>query len=548
MRRFLFPLLFLAGCLFFPLVLGALPHPHHHPDIDMILPGDRIEVAEGRGLVVRSNPSGARVFIDGIERGKTPLRLENIISGRHFVRLEREGYVDRLFRVTVRTGSVVDVSLRMREAVGRVLLRIQPAPGSPPQTVLPLNPRIVVDGHPHLLPTLELPVGFRDVSVRAFGWEDIYKTIYVKEDAFMEVELNMRPASFRLFGGSLNRSHFNPSNAAALGTTTLTFEASARGTGNLEVMNRDGEVVFARQLAPFENRALSVMWNGRNSQGEILPDGLYVLIINGTSIPWDDSPPVEESLAHTVWLDSSRVIYPLTLSSGKSGLLFAPFPSLLPAGSFQIEGSLLTGHPVDLSSEAGGPWTSLPFSTAFRFSPVQRLELIAALNVIPRFEGEAAAGVSGGLKWALSPSNGAGLPFRAAAGLVVSRTGENALTPFGMASGVELFLPLGVDMGRHFSFALTPAALWTWDQDFLREPAPMLLVSGGLMMRMTYLSAGLSVRSEYDFNSNDPAIIAGGEIKFFPPPSSFVVSLMGGVWVRNGNTGGFGGIGIGMIY
>lgn len=528
----------------FPLVLGA------QTAMELSLPGDRITEAEGRGLVIRSSPTGARVFIDGIERGRTPLHLNNLHPGRYFVRLQREGNVDRTFMVTIRTGSVVDVSLQMRPAVGRVLLTLQPAPNSPPLSALPLNPQITVDGHPHPSPAMELPIGFRTIRVRAFGWEDVTQILYIQEDSLRELELAMYPAAFSLSGGSLSRPSFNPANAGSLGTTALAFEVSAPGSGNVTVLNEAGQAVFSRPLGSFANRAQSVIWNGTDQQGQILPDGAYTIVIDAVSLPWDASPPVQETLALPVHLDSTRLIHPLTLSSGKSGLLFAPFPSTLPPGSFQIDGSLLAGGlppPSDGGSESA--WGGLPFSAAFRFSPLQRMETIAALNVIPRFDGQSTAGVSGGFKWAFFNSS-EGIAA-AAAGAVVSWTGEDSgITPFGMAGGIELFLPFSVDLGRHFSFALTPAALWAADENFSVESVPRLLVSGGLMLRMTYMSAGLSVRSEYDFSASPlpPFIAVAAEIRFFPPPSSFVFSLKGGVWVRNGNTAGFGGLGIGMIY
>jgi len=518
--------------------------------MELSLPGDRIIEAEGSGLVVRSTPTGARVFIDGIERGRTPLRLDTLHPGRYFVRLQREGHADRTFMVTVRTGSVMDVSLQMRAAVGRVLLAIQPAPGSPPPDALPLSPQITVDGQPHPSPALELPIGFRTIRVRAFGWVDVTQTLYIQEDSFRELELTMQPAMFALSGGSFNRPSFNPANAGALGTTAFAFEVSAPGSGNFTVLDEAGQAVFSRPLGDFQNRWQSVIWNGRDLQGQILPDGTYTVVINAVSLPWDASPPVQETLARVVHLDSTQLIHPLTLSSGKSGLLFAPFPSVLPPGSFQIDGSLLAGGlPPPAAGDTEAHWGSLPFSAAFRFSPLQRLQTIAALNVIPRFEGPTGTGVSGGVTWAFFNSS-EGIAA-ATAGAVISWTNEDSgITPFGMTGGVEVFLPFSVNLGRRFSFALTPAALWAANESFALEPVPRLLVSGGLMLRMTYMSAGLSIRSEYDFNTSPvpPFIAAAAEIRFFPPPSSFMFFLMGGVWVRNGNPAGFGGLGIGMIY
>jgi hypothetical protein len=42
--------------------------------------------------------------------------------------------------------------------------------------------------------------------------------------------------------------------------------------------------------------------------------------------------------------------------------------------------------------------------------------------------------------------------------------------------------------------------------------------------------------------------MTAGELKFFPSPSRFVFSVLGGLWVKRAAFGGFGGLGIGMIY
>ncbi|MDR2181461.1 MAG: PEGA domain-containing protein, partial [Treponema sp.] len=53
----------------------------------------------GRGLYVNSEPSGAQVFINGIERGKTPFTLDTLRAGEYSVRVVKEGYLERRFTV-----------------------------------------------------------------------------------------------------------------------------------------------------------------------------------------------------------------------------------------------------------------------------------------------------------------------------------------------------------------------------------------------------------------------------------------------------------------
>jgi hypothetical protein len=186
-----------------------------------------------------------------------------------------------------------------------------------------------------------------------------------------------------------------------------------------------------------------------------------------------------------------------------------------------------------------------------RFSPIKRLELVSALNVNPEFDTRTTWGIAGSVKWeALIPREE--FPLGLAAGLSYGWAKEGALTPFGMGTGVQLFLPLSWRLGSAFSLLFSPAVLWTGDQGYPSEAVPRGVLSAGAMFRHTFITAGISVRSEYAFSSRRPVdpgiLILGGEIKFFPPPSSFVFTLQGGAWFKNGDKGAFGGVGIGLIH
>ena len=52
-------------------------------------------------LEVVSTPAGGTVFVDGRERGVTPLALPDLALGEHEVRVAKEGYVDWLQRLTI---------------------------------------------------------------------------------------------------------------------------------------------------------------------------------------------------------------------------------------------------------------------------------------------------------------------------------------------------------------------------------------------------------------------------------------------------------------
>ncbi|GAB1484810.1 hypothetical protein MASR2M78_36280 [Treponema sp.] len=81
---------------------------------------------EGSGLEVRSSPSGADLFVDGTRRGRTPLSIDDLSSGDHYLFLSKDGYVDRRIRVSINDGTRLVLFLELEEARGKLSVRVEP--------------------------------------------------------------------------------------------------------------------------------------------------------------------------------------------------------------------------------------------------------------------------------------------------------------------------------------------------------------------------------------------------------------------------------------
>jgi hypothetical protein len=77
---------------------------------------DTIEETRGRGLEVRTNPQRVKVFIDGVERGVTPVRFDTLLAGEYQIRLSRDNFEDKHFNITVFNNSRTVLSARMEAA------------------------------------------------------------------------------------------------------------------------------------------------------------------------------------------------------------------------------------------------------------------------------------------------------------------------------------------------------------------------------------------------------------------------------------------------
>ncbi len=503
---------------------------------------DRYEEQEGSGLVVMSDPSNARVYINGIERGHSPLSLPDLMPGSYMIWLVRETYESRHVVVTVpRRGRIV-VSLDMKKALGTLIVRPKKAPDVP--SWVPFDPDIYVDGEYQIKHTLSLPVGFQNVRVRAFGFEDAAVTVRIVQDRTRIVELEMKSALYSMSDAGLRRNRFNPANSGSLGTVECVFTVSAPGRGRIGIMNGQGTEVYSQNLEVFTSWSQTVRWDGRDNAGMVVPDGSYIINIDTESIPWNEDPPLTQSVSLPVEVDSSIQIFPETMASAKSGLLFAAGTDILPQGSYQLDALMLFGKPLT----AKKAWSNLPLAFSLRFSPLDFLEASLSLNVTPEFGSETIIGIGGSVKWQILSQNG-GLPLGLAAVLSYGWAQEGPITPFVMETGLDISLPVSWTFGNSLAVFITPGVLWAGEKGYPDSGIPSGVLSAGIAYRHAIFNSGLSVRTEYFFEDgmNLGPVSFGGEIKFFPRPSVFVISVMAGFSYEKNSWGGFGGIGIGFI-
>jgi hypothetical protein len=144
-------------------------------------------------LTVTTNPAGAKVLVDGVQVGVTPLRgFSNILIGRHEVKIERDGYRPEIkdYVFTENNTCVIDQTL-----TDIVNLKI---------VAHPSGAYIMVKDHntSYTPYTESVPFGDYDVSVSKYKYHSLKKRIHV-DGTHTEFDFKLKRIYFRKSGAYL---------------------------------------------------------------------------------------------------------------------------------------------------------------------------------------------------------------------------------------------------------------------------------------------------------------------------------------------------------
>lgn len=495
-----------------------------------IFANERLEEVAGKGLEIQSNPSGAAVYIDGMEYGNTPVYIGNLKPGRYRIELFKEGFEQYELNIILREDSRLVITVEMESAQGLANISLQRASGSPED--LPFSPLLFSVRQDKTLSAIHLtsdnkaqinlPLNMNNgIIARAFGWEDTQLNIHLKDQQPLEVNIIMKSAAFKMENISQSRRRFNPMNPNKLGSAQYSFEVSSYGKGFIVIFDSNGNEVIRKQLDTFDTWVQNISWDGKDSQGNILPQGLYTIVIEA-----QDTLGEIHSLNIKTEINYSINIFPLSLESGVAGLTFVPMPDTLPGGSYQFNAGIIFGS------------FGIPFKINMRISPVNNLELTTVFS-LNAGTAQTGWGFSGSVKYNFFGGDSllalsAGVSYAWASG-----SGEYVLSP---GKGVGIHAPLSFKL-NDFSVVFCPSVFWHGPEGF----TPELLLGLGALYTGKWITGGISARGEIDFADNKFRFLAGAEINFIPAPSYFIITVHGGI-ITAAVTDWYAGLGIGFVY
>jgi hypothetical protein len=93
-------------------------HILEHEDNEMMRPYEVVKKPKPGAIRVISDPKGATVILDGVEKGITPIKITDVAPGKHTVVISMEGYHSKQKVVKVESGETTRINVRLKPIKG----------------------------------------------------------------------------------------------------------------------------------------------------------------------------------------------------------------------------------------------------------------------------------------------------------------------------------------------------------------------------------------------------------------------------------------------
>lgn len=447
-------------------------------DEPQVLKSEKIQIIKNNRtkITIRSNVNSAAVFLNGQFEGNTDLTINDLPAGRYSLRLEKQGYEPKRYIIHVRAGQEETFYVELTKYEGYVTFNSKPA-----------DCQILVDGTTISSGTVLLQEGEHTVSARCFGYKEETQTIYVFRRTYQVVSFELEEAPFNILNLKTSRSSFNPSLKGSPGKIKFSFYATNKGTATVKIQDQMSNTAVIFELAEFTTWTQGITWDGRDSRGLILSDGVYTVSVDSA----------DKHLEQTFTIDSTIKLPSVTLTPGGSGIGNLPQAFRLPKSTFALElsgGAVLADISGDIPlyrEDSEGTFYASPLSLGLLYCPLDFLELSlkgALLLGYPKTPGL----ITGAAKFAFRSKMTSGdldWGFTLRAG----RTGAGTWEPYGADTGNGLSIGglLGWDSGIVYA-GLTSQAVWYSTAGTDNEGSDFVWNNGlALQLNTELVSAGL---------------------------------------------------------
>ena len=213
-------------------------------------------------LEVKSNVSGASIYLDGTYMGTTPATLKDLEPGLHTVKLSKTHYETESDTVELTGGYISTSDFYLEKISGFLTVNTDPYDAS-----VSLNGKEISKNR------YELDEGVYSIRIKAFGYEELEDTVRIERNRILTVDEILDRAQFRISSFIASAREFNPSNKKISNSIRFSWNVNAPASGWIEIKDEYGDVLCTLE-ANISSSSGGITWSGLIG-GIPISDGNY---------------------------------------------------------------------------------------------------------------------------------------------------------------------------------------------------------------------------------------------------------------------------------
>lgn len=270
---------------------------------------EELDDADEAVVIIKSNVSGADVYLNGNYQGKTTCTINDIKPGKYKLEVKKTNYEVASYTIQIQKGYELTYEVKLVEIRGEIEIKNAPSGAA-----------VYIDGSKISGTLKEIIIGNHTVKVRKFGYNDFEQTVEVLPYKRVTVTPKLIEAPFSLSDFKISRAKINPDYSSGIGKVKVSFYVTNKETAALDIYGSNGALVCNYKFPEFSTWEQSWTWNGKSGDGEDLPDGLYYIELKCAG----------ETYTETVTI-SRAMIYPM-MNATPAGLGYGRLTALEPMG------------------------------------------------------------------------------------------------------------------------------------------------------------------------------------------------------------------------
>lgn len=220
-------------------------------------------------ITIKTNVQNAEIYLNGQFEGNSPLTLNNIAEGRYFLKVQKNGYKTKHYRISIKKGVEESYYVELEQNTGFASF-----------TVFPQNAEIFVDDQKVSF-NEELIEGNHTLSVKCFGYKTEKSDFFIFKDRIHFIKVTLSEAEPEISNFDTNKTSFNPSLNGKIGQIKFSFYVTKDFPVQINIFDQNENIVFSKKMQDFSTWMQTFYWNGKSINQNKVKNGSYKAVISG---------------------------------------------------------------------------------------------------------------------------------------------------------------------------------------------------------------------------------------------------------------------------